>query len=241
MATHNSDKRFNRRLLVLLGLLLLIPFAVAFSESKNVETSCLECHGTIDETLPPGHEPVAGNTIRACLDCHMPMTDGKAVANRFSARLHRPHARKTVNAACASCHVTSTEGRFGLPGQPLIMKAPDPKTLSILGEIFNTWAESAYMDNIHAKQSITCAGCHGGQLPVLDDRPTNERCFQCHGSYPELAAKTPGADFADRNPHASHLGEIACTVCHKAHEASINYCLDCHGLFKMNPIPGRGK
>ena len=54
----------------------------------------------------------------------------------------------------------------------------------------------------------------------------------------QLVEKTKPAQFADRNPHRSHLGEIACTVCHKAHEASVVYCLDCHRKFEMKIVGG---
>jgi hypothetical protein len=222
---------------ILIGILWFLLFSSSVSEGGSPERSCLQCHASIDETLPFGHESVEGETIMACIVCHVPMADGKAEPNRFSKRIHQPHARKEVDAACTSCHVISVEGKFGLPGHPLAMNAPDEKTLDILKEIFNSWAESSYLDAIHANRFVTCSSCHGNELPALDDRPANDRCFECHGSYAELAAKTPGADFADRNPHASHLGDIACTVCHKAHEKSINYCLDCHKRFKMNPIP----
>ena len=37
----------------------------------------------------------------------------------------------------------------------------------------------------------------------------------------------------DRNPHKSHLGDIACTVCHHEHSPSKVYCLDCHARFDM--------
>ncbi|MBK1623965.1 hypothetical protein CKO32_10340 [Afifella marina DSM 2698] len=30
------------------------------------------------------------------------------------------------------------------------------------------------------------------------------------------------------NPHASHLGEIDCTECHKAHSPSTLFCSVCH-------------
>jgi len=89
------------------------------------------------------------------------------------------------------------------------------------------------MDNLHAKGSIGCAGCHGKKLPKADDTVENERCLKCHGPLEELTKKTEPKDFADRNPHKSHLGDIACTVCHKAHAASKVYCLDCHQKFDM--------
>ncbi|HBL25170.1 MAG TPA: hypothetical protein DDZ40_13815, partial [Deltaproteobacteria bacterium] len=47
-------------------------------------------------------------------------------------------------------------------------------------------------------------------------------------------------DFPDRNPHKSHLGTIDCVVCHKAHQSSKAYCLDCHKNFNMKIRFGEG-
>jgi hypothetical protein len=57
----------------------------------------------------------------------------------------------------------------------------------------------------------------------------------------ELAKKTEPKDFPDRNPHKSHLGEIACTVCHRAHAESKVYCLGCHQKFEMKITGGEKK
>jgi hypothetical protein len=70
-------------------------------------------------------------------------------------------------------------------------------------------------------------------MPEKGDTVENDRCLACHGPMEKIVAKSTPTDFADRNPHKSHLGEIACTVCHKAHEASVVYCLGCHRLFTM--------
>ena len=218
--------------------ILLCPAAPLFCADGGNPGSCLECHKNIGETLPSGHEEVTGTDITACLTCHVPKRDGKAEPDPFSAVLHQSHAVSGVKADCKVCHTVSAEKGFGLYGQPEALGVPDQQTLPVLEEITNLWAESAFLDHMHATRSVTCSGCHGEKLPALEDKPANDRCLACHGSYEQLAAKTPGADFPDRNPHKSHLGDINCTVCHKAHQASVNYCLECHGLFKMNPIPG---
>ncbi len=96
------------------------------------------------------------------------------------------------------------------------------------------------MDNLHAQRSIGCAGCHGKDLPKADDTVENDRCLTCHGPMEDLVKKTEPKDFKDRNPHKSHLGDMACTVCHKAHTASKVYCLDCHKKFDMT-IQGAAK
>lgn len=84
---------------------------------------------------------------------------------------------------------------------------------------------------------VNCAACHGKGTPQLDSTVENPRCLECHGPMEKLAKKSEPEDFPDRNPHKSHLGDIACTVCHKEHDTSIVYCLDCHRNFKMK-IPG---
>jgi len=107
-------------------------------------------------------------------------------------------------------------------------------------EIFASWAGSKYTDNLHAKAGIACANCHGKDLPKADTTVENSRCLACHGPMDKLALKTEPKDFKDRNPHKSHLGEVACTVCHKAHAESKVYCLGCHQKFKMK-IQGAGQ
>lgn len=84
---------------------------------------------------------------------------------------------------------------------------------------------------------IDCASCHGKGSPEPDSTVENPRCLECHGPMEELAKRSEPADFPDRNPHKSHLGDIACTVCHHEHSPSSVYCLDCHRNFKMK-IPG---
>jgi len=95
------------------------------------------------------------------------------------------------------------------------------------------------MDNLHAKAFISCANCHGKELPAPDTTVENGKCLECHGPMDQLVKKTEPAEFKDRNPHKSHLGEIACTVCHKAHSESKVYCLGCHQKFEMK-IKGAG-
>ncbi|MGO9136285.1 MAG: cytochrome c3 family protein [Syntrophales bacterium] len=91
----------------------------------------------------------------------------------------------------------------------------------------------------HSEKGIKCADCHGKAIPTLDSDSTveNQQCLICHGPMEKLAKKSEPKDFPDDNPHKSHLGDIACTVCHHEHSASRVYCLDCHPNFKMK-IPG---
>jgi len=105
-------------------------------------------------------------------------------------------------------------------------------------------AEKAEMaaspQQFHHAGKVDCAGCHGKGAPKLDSTVENQRCLECHGPMEKLAKKSEPKDFPDRNPHKSHLGDIACTVCHKEHSASSVYCLECHPKFIMK-IPGGEK
>lgn len=73
-----------------------------------------------------------------------------------------------------------------------------------------------------------------------DSTVESERCLHCHGPMETLAKKTEPKEFADRNPHNAHLGEIACTTCHHAHSPSQAYCLNCHPKFTMKMKYGAG-
>lgn len=101
-------------------------------------------------------------------------------------------------------------------------------------------AKSAFLDGIHARAKVGCNDCHGKKAPEVGDTVANAVCSGCHGSYEAIAKETVPAKYPKRNPHASHLGEIDCVVCHKGHEASASYCTGCHKKFEM-PIPGGTK
>jgi len=88
-----------------------------------------------------------------------------------------------------------------------------------------SWAFSSFLDHRHAESSVTCKDCHRTFLPV--NEITVEQCQECHGSYKRIAGSTEGVF---PNPHKSHLGEIRCFLCHKAHEKSRFYCNECHIL-----------
>jgi fumarate reductase flavoprotein subunit len=90
--------------------------------------------------------------------------------------------------------------------------------------------------DIHKGMDVSCVACHGESMTVDDNETSvNVRCVACHGSLAKVAGKGGGEQI---NAHKAHLGDVSCTTCHRGHEASRAYCLNCHS-FKM-PMAGSG-
>jgi len=127
---------------------------------------------------------------------------------------------------CWSCHSIDKGGSFKLidalnmEGQTIATE----EVVEKMSSYFQSWAISDYLDHWHARHSVTCVDCHGTFFPK--HRLTVEQCLKCHGSYQDLAALTE--DVYPTNPHDSHLGEVRCTRCHKAHKEPALYCNKCH-------------
>ena len=199
--------------------------------------SCAPCHADFLKLLPKTHRPVAGNTITACVACHKPDFQGKTEPNPFSARLHLAHAKTDGKADCMLCHTWAPGKQFGVKGVKATMGKVSKENMALLKKSVTSWASSSFLDAAHGKAGVVCLSCHGKTLPEMGDTVENDRCLACHGSLEGLQARSAPKDFPDRNPHKSHLGDIACTVCHHAHKASTVYCMGCHGKFIMK-IPG---
>jgi len=83
----------------------------------------------------------------------------------------------------------------------------------------------------HAKSGVHCFDCHQEEKPTKK-AVASDSCMTCHGDYPAMKALTKDVK---PNPHDSHLGEIACTECHRQHQPPVVKCLECHeGKFKFN-------
>lgn len=200
--------------------------------SKAMSNTCLSCHADMKSILPKNHKPVAGNTINACIICHKPETSGKPEPKTFSARLHKPHVKDGSKTDCMTCHTWNSK-RFGLRGAKVLFGILPKEEIPVVKKVFSSWASSKHLDARHSNADIVCLACHGPTLPTTGDTVENDRCLKCHGSMDALVAKSAPKDFPDRNPHKSHLGEIACTVCHHGHKPSKVYCLGCHSKFTM--------
>jgi hypothetical protein len=231
-------------ILALLVMLLYLPDVEA-AATKNgspgaaATTGCADCHADFASVLPTEHPVVAGKGIAPCLGCHQPDGGQKPAPQPFAARLHRAHATETT-LQCTVCHTWRPGKSFGLRGAKVSFGNPGKDEMENLQAALRSWANSGFLDSLHAKRDVMCAACHGATLPTKGDTVENGRCLLCHGPADQLAAKTRPAEFPDRNPHQSHLGEIACTVCHKAHRASTVYGLECHPKFEMAIRGGSG-
>ena len=219
---------------VMLCLMITSPL---MSETKKTTAklkagSCTACHADSSSVLPKDHKPVTGTGIAACSGCHKPDASGKAEPRAFSARIHRAHAKEGSKVDCTACHVWAGK-RLGLPGTKVSFGPIAKKDVPMVKKVFASWSGSAYLDAAHGQANVACLACHGPSVPTTGDTVENDRCLSCHGTMEALAAKSAPKDFPDRNPHKSHLGEIACTVCHHAHAASTVYCLGCHAKFTM--------
>ncbi|MCX7965147.1 MAG: cytochrome c3 family protein [Syntrophorhabdaceae bacterium] len=235
-------KRYMHAILILFVLIAFTP-ATTFSQAKkdapkNVKkgASCSICHKDIQAALPKNHKKVTGDNISACISCHKPDLTGKAEPKFYASNLHRVHIKEGALKECMMCH-TFTANKFGISGYKGFLGKLSKEDLEKIKDIFVSWSGSKNTDAIHGKANILCSGCHEKNLPSTGDTVENDRCLICHGPLDALKKRSEPKDFPDRNPHNSHLGDIACTVCHKAHSISTVYCLGCHGNFKMK-IPG---
>ncbi|MCJ8499881.1 cytochrome c3 family protein [Desulfatitalea alkaliphila] len=233
------------------GVLALMAFAAAGvmnsageqSEPRHATATpapmtCGSCHTDYDGLLAEDHPKISGDTVGACLDCHPTDRASRSARNLLSARLHPAHLPPKGDLDCEHCHTWRAAEHFGLAGVTDDNRgAPTAEDMQWMRAGMLTWVGSGFLDHLHARAGIGCADCHGRRLPPAETTLTNEQCLACHGPLEKLVERSTPSDFADRNPHQSHLGEIACTVCHKAHMASSVYCLGCHRNFEMT-IPG---
>jgi hypothetical protein len=204
----------------LLALTLFLACAAATAVAAPPKSGCAECHPRLSQVIPAAHAAVVEG-IGSCLGCHAPEA-GTSLARTA----HRHYAKSSFSGACASCHVEGPGDGLRLLGAEDVraVKAPAGVT-ERLERYVRSWAASAQLDAKHGKQQVDCAGCHGTAIP--EARPKTEDCLRCHETYEAVAARTRDVK---PNPHESHLGEIRCTLCHRAHVAPVFYCERCHSF-----------
>jgi len=231
--------RMERMIISLFSALLIASISCVFRAGHvdSIQAVCSECHTDINDMLPEKHARVTGNNIEICFACHIPGGLNKAKFQPFCTRLHRAHNQPGNEAACTVCHNWVEGSGLTLPGTNHSYGSGTEAELVRNQKIFSSWAASPFLDALHASKYITCCGCHGSGAKFTA-RPTNwDRCKGCHPGYDssadELSSQTP----PKVDPHQSHVDNLTCGVCHKAHAASSVYCLECHDDLNLS-IPG---
>lgn len=184
---------------------------------------CTTCHASLHDTLPPNHPRAPAGGVGTCLACHA----RKGPATPFEWAMHYRHYGKPGFAGtCTSCHVLDASGELRIAGAD---RRPGPRVtpdvVDTMSAYYPRWATSTFLDRRHADRRVSCGGCHGDALPRT--RVTSDGCLACHKSYADVAAKTK---HVEPNPHDSHVGEIRCTLCHRAHAEPVLYCAQCHSF-----------
>jgi hypothetical protein len=80
-----------------------------------------------------------------------------------------------------------------------------------------------FLADRHGAKGLNCAACHKESPPK--NVVASAVCLGCHGDAEKLAIKTGSVR---PNPHDTHLGEMACEECHRAHKPSVDACAKCH-------------
>ncbi|MDQ2080221.1 cytochrome c3 family protein [Xanthobacteraceae bacterium Astr-EGSB] len=86
----------------------------------------------------------------------------------------------------------------------------------------------------HRDQALTCIGCHETDSPTKT--ASSSICRTCHATVDvRTRALNLGGKTYAFNPHASHQGDLRCTLCHKVHKPSVLICKDCHAFEVVVP------
>lgn len=209
------------------------------AQGSGADTRCSTCHPGAAK-LPTGHPQVktARDSIVDCVVCHEAPAV-RTAANPVAVYLHAAHNLRKVE--CTTCHTYDAQGAFGIQGARRPITTVGPADYERVQQSGLNAEGSMYLSGLHDRAKISCSACHGTQLsPAPDDPGVNAACVKCHGGYDRLGPTTPTRPKNPKaNPHASHVGKVACTTCHEGHQPSKVTCLSCHANFDM-PIPGGG-
>lgn len=126
---------------------------------------------------------------------------------------------KESGVTCMGCHVPTIgeqmhEGAEWVSGSYQVVETSD---------------EGSYSLESRDLRTLTQARRDAGTLENSDQFCLNESCHNM--TRDDLEKATSGYK---RNPHYPQHGQLQCSDCHKAHEASVNTCSECHA---DAPIP----
>lgn len=87
----------------------------------------------------------------------------------------------------------------------------------------------------HQENEVACVDCHETEEP--EKRANQRTCIDCHGDMsddPVRVIKDVNGKEYETSIHASHAGQIRCTLCHASHKESVLYCNEgCHHQFDV--------
>ena len=220
-----------------IGSAILVLFAIIMAGKdfgsiglamEDTQRGCPSCHAGLSERLPQGHPPVEGEGVKSCPGCHA--AKGSATPLEWIAHF-KHYSAAGFPGDCWSCHLIDPTGNF----RPYDLEVPGVKVgkeeVGQLVPYYKSWGASNHLDHRHALKRISCGDCHGAPIPK--EAVSMERCQGCHGSYNQLAQKTP--------VHASGLyshfsdQEVGCDSCHKVHGESSLVCSQCHTFDQKVP------
>lgn len=92
-------------------------------------------------------------------------------------------------------------------------------------------AHATNLADAHGKRGAQCISCHSDAAPGPGDFVESEKCLACHE---RESIKAKYKSRGKMNPHANHLGEIDCNLCHTGHKPFELYCQKCHTNFNKN-------
>jgi cytochrome c-type protein NapC len=230
------------------------------SNTAGVRPSCGQCHIPTNNWFVETYTHITSGIKDAIAEATTNFDDQKAweARRRELAKGVHDKMRAQRNVTCTSCHALASIKPESQTGQMVHASLSDSKMacvdchrnlvhsrpgsvaaadeLRMMKRATEDFVHSPHLANIHAQKNLTCSTCHGNDLiPDANATAINAQCTNCHGGMEKIAVTFKGPSYL--NPHASHLGNIACTSCHMAHQESKAYCLNCHTNFDM-PIPG---
>lgn len=211
---------------IVCGLMVILGLALVSAGELSATTpggfKCDGCHKTLASVLPKSHGSYDEKRSSLCLACHKP--HGKAVL--LGKKIHDVPVEKLGKAFndCAACHLVNGDGKVALVGLP--GTCGDIQAMKRLGDYFQSWWESGYLDRAHRQHGLYCSDCH--QTYINGDEPSGS-CVKCHGDYKKVSKLAKSASY-EKNPHKSHFPTVRCTVCHNGHKEFRDFCSSCHAF-----------
>lgn len=199
-----APKKGKKKLPIILGVVAAVVIAAGagFWVWHEQPSFCNAiCHTPMDPFLPT-YEAEVGAAA----------TDkwGNEVADSSAmlACVHREWGEKMKDPiTCMGCHVPTLSEQIG---EGLAWVAGDY-------EVVENAAFGAVLTEKSLEDLVAARGVEPDEFCLND---------ACHKLTREQLEKVT-ADY-ERNPHVAQHQEVACSECHKAHRASVNYCSQCH-------------